>query len=277
MKYIIIPDVHGRKFWRPVIEEYINQDVKFIFLGDYLDPYDWEEIEDEFKELTDIIEYKKEYPEKFILLLGNHDLHYLSQEVRGSRWDFSNSKRNREKFIDNLDLFQLTYSVEVAGKIFYFSHAGVNQDWINFAILDSEEDTNDVITFDRLPDFNKMFKDEETRNKFFTAAGWVSMNRGGGHITGSIVWADYHDHLDKALRIPGIIQVFGHTQQESEPLNFDNELFCLDVRRHFILTEDGKILDSKTNEEIPVTDSVPVFKENQKKLKKLLSLYSMFF
>jgi hypothetical protein len=277
MKYIIIPDVHGRKFWRPVIEEYVNQDVKFIFLGDYLDPYDWEGIEDEFKELTDIITYKKQYPDKFILLLGNHDLHYLSKEVRGSRWDFSNSKRNREKFMDNLDLFQLTYTAEVAGKIFYFSHAGVNQDWINFAILDSEEDENGIITFDKLPDFNKMFKDEETRNKFFTAAGWISMHRGGGNITGSIVWADYHDHLDKALRIPGIIQVFGHTQQESEPLNFDNELFCLDVRRYFILTEDGKILDSKTNEEIPVADSAPVFEESQKKLKKLLALYSMFF
>ena len=277
MKYIIIPDVHGRKFWRPVIEEYINQDVKFIFLGDYLDPYDWEEIEDEFKELTDIINYKKQYPDKFILLLGNHDLHYLSQEVRSSRWDFSNAKRNREKFMDNLDLFQLTYSVEVAGKIFYFSHAGVNQEWINYAVLDSEKDENDTITFDKLPDFNKMFKDEDTRDKFFNAASWVSISRGGGKNTGSIVWADFHDHLAKEWRIPGIIQVFGHTQQETEPLNFDNELFCLDVRRHFILTEDGKILDSKTNEEIPVTDSAPVFDEYKKNLKKMILYYSMFF
>ena len=36
-KYLIIPDIHCRKFWR----ESINEDKvdKVIFLGDYLDPY----------------------------------------------------------------------------------------------------------------------------------------------------------------------------------------------------------------------------------------------
>lgn len=32
---LIIPDVHGRTFWKYAIDKYD----KVIFLGDYLDPY----------------------------------------------------------------------------------------------------------------------------------------------------------------------------------------------------------------------------------------------
>ena len=36
-KLIIIPDVHGRSFWRDAVKR--NPGAEFIFLGDYLDPY----------------------------------------------------------------------------------------------------------------------------------------------------------------------------------------------------------------------------------------------
>ena len=42
---IIIPDVHGRKFWREAVEKYPDADT--IFLGDYLDPYPAEGISPE--------------------------------------------------------------------------------------------------------------------------------------------------------------------------------------------------------------------------------------
>ena len=76
-RLIIIPDVHGRRFWRDAVKE--HPDGNFIFLGDYLDPYPSEEIEDKeaVQGLRDIIQFKKDHPEKVILLWGNHDLHYL--------------------------------------------------------------------------------------------------------------------------------------------------------------------------------------------------------
>ena len=40
--WVIIPDVHGRKFWRSAVQG--HEEDKIIFLGDYVDPYDWEEI-----------------------------------------------------------------------------------------------------------------------------------------------------------------------------------------------------------------------------------------
>ena len=39
---IIIPDIHGRTFWKEAIQKYPNS--KTIFLGDYLDPYPHEGI-----------------------------------------------------------------------------------------------------------------------------------------------------------------------------------------------------------------------------------------
>ena len=42
-KILIVPDIHGRKFWHEA-EELINEVDKVVFLGDYLDPYGYEGI-----------------------------------------------------------------------------------------------------------------------------------------------------------------------------------------------------------------------------------------
>lgn len=45
VKYLIIPDVHGRTFWKKSVYDYLENhpEVKIIFLGDYLDPYQYHE------------------------------------------------------------------------------------------------------------------------------------------------------------------------------------------------------------------------------------------
>lgn len=74
-KILIIPDVHGRTFWR-VAEEVINEMDKVVFLGDYLDPYPEENItpDDALNEFCKILEFKNKYPEKVVLLIGNHKI-----------------------------------------------------------------------------------------------------------------------------------------------------------------------------------------------------------
>ena len=75
MNILVIPDVHGRPFWKDAVEKHSEDCEKIVFLGDYLDPYPWEWITrkmtiENFKE---IIKYKKDNQEKVVLLLGNHD------------------------------------------------------------------------------------------------------------------------------------------------------------------------------------------------------------
>lgn len=80
---LIIPDVHGRDFWRePVVETLKSTNAHICFLGDFLSPYSNEfekgvdynrKAIDVFKE---IIGLKLENPKRITLLLGNHDLSY---------------------------------------------------------------------------------------------------------------------------------------------------------------------------------------------------------
>ena len=73
---VIVPDVHGRTFWRKILD---NTEDQIIFLGDYSDPYPNEEFthEDALRELSAIIEFKKSDLERVVLLIGNHDDHYI--------------------------------------------------------------------------------------------------------------------------------------------------------------------------------------------------------
>ena len=59
MRFTVIPDVHGRPFWRDAVLDVETTPV--VFLGDYLDPYpeDMVRWSDAWKSLQDIVALKK--------------------------------------------------------------------------------------------------------------------------------------------------------------------------------------------------------------------------
>ena len=59
MKVLIIPDVHGRTFWKEPCE-HIDEFDKTIFLGDYVDHYPQEGDLDDLQALKDVIEFAKD-------------------------------------------------------------------------------------------------------------------------------------------------------------------------------------------------------------------------
>ena len=74
---LVIPDIHGRRFWREPVHRMIDDVDRVVFLGDYLDPYPDEGVvyspEELRQNLTEIVALKQEQPEKVVLLKGNHD------------------------------------------------------------------------------------------------------------------------------------------------------------------------------------------------------------
>ena len=102
---IIIPDIHGRNFWKEAVTG--REEDIIVFLGDYLDPYPhdfpdktadeiWEQTWNNF---NDIIEFKKKHPSNVVLLLGNHDLHYIYPKMDdSSRYDYERASQIKEKF-----------------------------------------------------------------------------------------------------------------------------------------------------------------------------------
>lgn len=200
---LIIPDTHGRKFWRKALEM-IDEVDKVIFLGDYLDPYDVSE-EEALKEFKEIVEFKLKYPDKVILLIGNHDYEYIWPTLfsRTCRHCYSIEKEAQELFL-KVDL-SLVYEEDK----YLFSHAGVLKGWLDFTNLTIENLTNNL--YDPL---------------VLKMASWL---RSGVYRYPSCVWCDVREFKSE---LP-YYQIFGHTQLIKEYIT--DEFACLDARKCFLL------------------------------------------
>ena len=230
-KWIIIPDVHGRRFWRDAVQG--NEGEKIIFLGDYVDPYDWEDIlpGEAYKELQDIIAFKKEHPDNVVLLLGNHDLGYLDPAICTCRRDTYRAEMIRREFEANLELFDIVHIDDVNGGRLLFSHAGIAESWIKRHI----KLVSKMKGF-RPERLNEMLHGDLTeRERLFHALADVSWYRGGLDKVGSPVWADVEEYLNGERLLGGYQHIFGHTLHEGGLINVRDHGYCLDCAQAFVL------------------------------------------
>lgn len=234
-KILIIPDVHGRTFWKYAITNVDKYD-KVIFLGDYLDPYPDEGIsfEDAVANFKEIIEFKKANPDKVELLIGNHDCHYIWLDFMDcSRLKESRREEMNKLFNDNYKLFRTAYLYEN----FLFSHAGIYNRWLEKYDLKLEDFLDKDISF-----WNGQFYKLED----------VSYYRGGFDKVGSIVWADIIESLSSSL-LDGYRHIVGHTQLEEFPY-LTNSIACLDVRKPFVVDLDKKVITNINGAEYKIYD-----------------------
>lgn len=235
---LIIPDVHGRTFWRSAIRKY--PDLPTIFLGDYLDPYTYYDgilPLEAFSEFQQILQYKKDNSERVTLLMGNHDVHYFGTSLNSSRKDLINQDKIANLFARNLSFFKLAEYVKTEDKQFLFTHAGIIPEWLELHFSDIDlTDTAHLskVLNDQLNDLD-IFKD-------FVADALMdrSASRWGNAKYPSMVWADVEDHQYQKLPLPNVYQIFGHTQQAFDPI-ITEHYANLDCRRAFLLMTDGTI------------------------------------
>ena len=230
-KILICPDVHGRKFWHKAIEM-IDEVDQVVFLGDYLDPYSHEGItfEDALIELEGILALKEDYPDKVVLLVGNHDIHYIKVEFMDcSRLNVHRRTEVHDLFMNNIDKFQLIHEIDN----YLFSHAGVYLRWTK----------KYEITLEELFNFKKFLE-----GRWYTLED-VSYIRGGWCKVGSCIWADIRESVENELPIMFKKQIVGHTQMQEKPY-ITTKIACLDVRKCFIL-------DTETDEINEVTEEIP--------------------
>lgn len=203
MKLLIVPDVHGRDFWKEPCEHYYEFD-KFIFLGDYLDHYPGEStIGHDIQTLEDILEFGT-HCDKAVLLIGNHDCPYIWPDTYGKalgdywcRHDSLNHDKIHKLFVDNLDLFTLAWDCPYKDSKLLITHAGVSQGFKEICGLDAEQ-------------INNFFLKEKT-NDIPNVIGLsaCSYYRGGPSMWGSPVWADIREHFKEP--VTDVYQIFGHT------------------------------------------------------------------
>lgn len=226
---LIIPDVHGRDFWKDAVEKYSDLDV--IFLGDYMDPYSNSiesisnsEALENFKEL---LEFKHKNNNRAVMLLGNHDMHYMSDDffdmARGSRFSYSMQPKLEKLFHDNEKCFQLAYEVEYEGQHVLFTHAGVTAVWL--------KTHKDLLEVPDARHINALLHSPGG----IAALACIGPCRGGFDEAGGILWADMSEVATEQA-IPGCYQIFGHTQQREQPV-ITPQFANLDCRRAFLLSE----------------------------------------
>src|ERR1700748_3612517 len=127
MRHIVIGDTHGRDNWKKINIKLYD---KVIFIGDYVDSPELSDLTI-LENLKQIIALKKRQPDKIVLLLGNHDVHYLHYP----RFECSGFRKTMQRdlttlFCKNADLFQIAYQKDNH----LFTHAGVTNSWYNEVI-----------------------------------------------------------------------------------------------------------------------------------------------
>lgn len=236
---LIIPDFHGRTFWRKSVGSY--PDLPTVFLGDYLDSYthyDGILPSEALVEFKEILKFKRQNKERVTLLLGNHDVHYFGAKLNSSRKDWMNQEEIESIFVKSLSLFELTKLVRVGDKQYLFSHAGLIPEWMEWHF--EGVDLNDSVHVSKLLD-DKLNDVEIFRQFVSTALMDKSASRWGPARYPSIVWADVEDHQYQQRRLPNIYQIFGHTQQEFDPV-ITEHYANLDCRKAVLLKEDGELV-----------------------------------
>lgn len=241
---ILIPDIHGRKFWGEAIP-YINEGVRTIFMGDYLDPYPHEGISkrDAIENFKEILSYKDNPNVEF--LLGNHDCGYkYSFFICNCRTDHHNVREIQELFWNNSDIFKLCTTV---GENCIVSHAGIHNKWYKL-IGGNETDTPQEV----VETTNKLLRNY-TNLKILLS--YISSYRGGDDETSSVVWADIHEWIEdnEATFLPR--QIVAHTMQykaeltengwkysPSKPLHLTSQnITCIDCQECFYLDKEGEL------------------------------------
>ncbi len=238
---LIMPDIHGRTFWLTATRAYPGLPV--IFLGDYLDPYTrYEGIlpGDALDNFKAILDFKRANMDSVTLLLGNHDIHYFEKDINCSRKDKERYEEIHQLFSEALPLFRLAATASTAGRVFLFTHAGVDLGWLRNRM--PEVDAADVAQLCSSLN-SKLATDYSLCHFIFNGLMDVTPSRWGSARHPSPVWADVYDHQHAQESMTGVFQIFGHTMQKSSPV-FTEQYACLDCRKPFLLTSKGKIVEA---------------------------------
>ena len=234
MKVLIIPDVHGLTTWKEQVSDAIaTKDTHIRFLGDYVDSYNVSTATAIWN-LKDIVKFKKKYPTRITLLLGNHDFAYVFSKTNTSGFQFHMWDEYCTFFNSNWNYFQLAWGFQGKDKYTLLTHAGLTKyfyDNIVNEIMDPQTVMNEILVkkadvpWESLP-LHELLNYFINNIDLLWQVGYI---RWGSNLTGSIIWADKSEL--KSHRYPGIDQIVGHTCNKYIEIAHvdDDKLYFIDV------------------------------------------------
>lgn len=231
MKTVAIGDTHGRQFWKYLTS---LEDVdRIVFIGDYFDSFDYDG-KHQLENFLDIIEYKQSKQKEVILLIGNHDFHYMDWALE-SYEEYSGFQDSYAKTFNKVlrlykDELQMAYQMDD----YIFTHAGITNTWLKERCLwDGVVNIVDCI--------NDTFKAAPDRFSFNSGVGDMY----GDHPSQSPIWVRPNSLISDPIDF--FFQVVGHTGQKRILLDDDPFYFIdtLGTSREYLVIEDGIVSANK--------------------------------
>lgn len=209
IKTLFVGDIHTHDY---ILDDIKRLDEEYNFyrivcLGDYVD--DWlSSGYDSIKTLNKIIELKDSNKDKYILLLGNHELSYLGFPCSGHQ--YNQEKEIQNILLKNIDLFDLYYSIDLGDKYYYCTHAGITNSYIHDVLNKINEEENLYYTDSYKKNLDTMNNDKLHSLHLLNK---VSSLRGGIDNYSSMVWCDKREHEYFSVAEEYLIpyQIVGHT------------------------------------------------------------------
>lgn len=226
-KIIAIGDTHGRNKWKDIVTKEHDTD-RVIFLGDYFDSFNIP-FEEQMNNFLSILEYKRSMPDKVVLLLGNHEYHYLTS------YSFDRYSGHQLQYAGKIEEILEQAIKEKLIKVAHMedgylcTHAGLTKTWmVNNNIIGG---TADLI--------NLTFKKNPGAFKFTPYK--TGLDNVGDSVTQSPIWVRPMALLSDLPE--GLKQVVGHTHQP-EGINEDvsGHVFfidTLDYRVEYLIINNG--------------------------------------
>lgn len=229
MKIITIGDIHGRNVWKQALEKEADL---YIFLGDYLDAdisMPTPQLPQVIPNFKEMVEAKIKNPDKIILLLGNHDIHYRWYPKHiCARFMRPQADYLHNYFVEHRSLFQSAFQIQN----YLWTHAGLSQSFLQalWAKFPERFEDNSKPLADIIEDMMKV----ETERDFLAIPG---KSRGGYYAHGGIFWADFSETFNDMAE--NLHQYVGHSRMPGGIMTFGDEhksityCDCLNVKVEF--------------------------------------------
>ena len=243
----VIGDIHGRTNWQRINLPAFD---KVIFLGDYFDPYERKTHEELWDNFEKIIDLKGKEPDKYVLLFGNHDYHYLPKVRsnpygdRYSRFDYNleNALGIGKVLEAGLEAGTLQIAYHLPDSPLFFIHAGISRFWYTRMILENDVPAEGQVVVEDLDKLADQINHLPLGAfSFYMASGDVY---GYDSIQGPLWWRprEWSGRARPSGLETNMIQVIGHTQTNM-PEIYREEGFvfadCLDNNRFLEIQIEG--------------------------------------
>ena len=266
MKTIVIPDVHQRvSSVRHILNAETNYD-EVVFLGDWFDSFYEPPKVTAFEETCEYLRHlvlDHHNKDKFVFLLGNHDIGYIYENKNYSDkaisktlkyfcsgFTASKAKKFRHQFFDRGlkdEFFTEHFKPAHRTQGWTLSHAGIVLEHFPYGY------SIDQLVNELLPDVWRNFRNLEYNHNWLISGAGVC--RGGWCKVGGVTWCDWNMEFNASPDIGK--QICGHTTTK-EPsvlaMNTDYESWNLDTEKDYGIIIDGRM----TTKRIP--DGNPKYK-----------------